>query len=390
MKRLHLLGLTCVCLGIAAMLLFRTGGLAIAASQSSCGSWNIVHMEKTTAGNSSLSGIATISSNDIWAVGGTSNSNDNSQTLTEHWNGTSWSIVPSPNVDELNDLKGVTAVSTNNVWAVGEAWTTGIIGQTLIEHWDGNSWSVIPSPNPSPPGQFAELDGVAAVSATDIWAVGQYLPDSYHIQALIEHWDGSQWSIILSTTNLINTHLDSITALSANNVWAVGYHSYNGVGEALVEHFDGSQWSIVRSANLFPVPPITESVYLYGVAAASANDIWAVGQYFNDIYDTDYPLIEHWNGTSWSAVPGAPIHSSSMVLYAVAAISATSAWAVGIRGGKTSIEHWNGATWNAVSNPNPDAINTLTAVANVPGSNYTWVVGYVSSGGLHPFAAYHC
>ena len=42
------------------------------------------------------------------------------QTLTEHWNGTAWSVVASPNLGTSdNVLYGVAAVAANDVWAVG-------------------------------------------------------------------------------------------------------------------------------------------------------------------------------------------------------------------------------------------------------------------------------
>jgi hypothetical protein len=61
-------------------------------------------------------GIAAISANDIWAVG---NIGIN-KTLTEHWDGTSWSSIPSPNpAVNRNELFGVTALSDGTVAAVG-------------------------------------------------------------------------------------------------------------------------------------------------------------------------------------------------------------------------------------------------------------------------------
>ncbi len=72
--------------------------------------------------------------NDIWAVG-FSGSSTLPQTLVEHWNGSQWSIVPSPNVGtNLNSLNGVTVVSANNVWAVGVYFNAANLQKTLIEH----------------------------------------------------------------------------------------------------------------------------------------------------------------------------------------------------------------------------------------------------------------
>src|SRR5712692_11643852 len=70
-----------------------------------------------------------------------------------------WSVVPSPSPGSVNDLNGVASVSANDVWAVGDTNQ-----QTLTLHWNGTSWSVVSSPNVAGT-QNNELSGVAAVSA---------------------------------------------------------------------------------------------------------------------------------------------------------------------------------------------------------------------------------
>ena len=92
-------------------------------------------------------------------------------------------------------FSAVTALGTNNVWAVGNIQNSMEQLQTLIAHWDGTKWSVVQSPNRASLNN--ELSGVAAVSANDIWAVGSAIDNSSGTaQTLIEHWDGTQWSII--------------------------------------------------------------------------------------------------------------------------------------------------------------------------------------------------
>jgi hypothetical protein len=80
-----------------------------------------------------------------------------------HWDGSAWSVIPSPNAGPAafsSQLTAVTAVASNDVWAVG--FTT----DTLVEHWDGNHWGIVPSQS------GGGLWGVAAVNARDLWAVG--------------------------------------------------------------------------------------------------------------------------------------------------------------------------------------------------------------------------
>src|SRR5207248_2779506 len=97
-----------------------------------------------------------------------------------------------------NRLFAVAAISPNNVWAAGDsAAGFGLGYDTLIVHWDGSSWTVVSSPNPPGAGPHDDhLHDVAALSANDIWAVGSFLYDEfggYH--TLIEHWNGSSWSV---------------------------------------------------------------------------------------------------------------------------------------------------------------------------------------------------
>src|SRR5947207_8358554 len=103
--------------------------------------------------------------------------------VTEHWNGSSWSVVPD-DAPLGSQLLSVAAVATDDVWAVGS------MGSTVTEHWDGTQWTLIPSPNV---GVEDMLKGVAAASNADVWAVGSYRNGSIY-PTLLEHWDGTQWT----------------------------------------------------------------------------------------------------------------------------------------------------------------------------------------------------
>src|SRR5205085_10280583 len=133
--------------------------------------------------------------NDIWAVG----TNDyggtypGGATLTLHWDGQAWTRVPSPNIGTVYDgnvLLGIDAVSSNDVWAVGYVDTDAPGTLTLIEHWNGSQWSIVPSP--SVPNTDNKLESVSAISTNDVWAVGYYLEvigDGGWERTLTLHWD---------------------------------------------------------------------------------------------------------------------------------------------------------------------------------------------------------
>ena len=88
------------------------------------------------------------------------------------------------------------ATSASNAWAVGTTSTTATVGQTLIEHWNGTAWKQVPSPNPST--THSVLFGVTATSATNAWAFGEYNPFGPGAKILIAHWNGTAWKQVPS------------------------------------------------------------------------------------------------------------------------------------------------------------------------------------------------
>ena len=130
-----------------------------------------------------------------------------------------WARVPSPNADSSeanNDLLSIAPIATDDVWAVG---VRGL--RTLTMHWDGVAWSVVPSPTP---GGNADLAGVVAVAPDDVWAVGGRVDRQENaIQTLVEHWDGTAWSVVDSgNKGPSDNHLWAVTAAPGRMI-AVGY-----------------------------------------------------------------------------------------------------------------------------------------------------------------------
>lgn len=351
-------------------------GVAQAASRSTCGAWSVVPSPSPGSMNNDLRSVATISASDVWAVG--SQNSTTSQTLIEQWNGKVWKVISSPNASSSdNELFGVAAVSTSDVWAVGLYSPSGSkTFQTLIEQWNGTAWSVIPSPNP---GTSSALYSVVALSSNNVWAAGND-SSSGLAKTLIEHWDGSSWSVVNSPSKGANpSQLYGLTAVSAKDIWAVGSYqkgSNPGTSQTLVEQWNGSAWRIVTSPN---VTALNNS--LSAVTATSAHDLWAVGAAYNPAGNTAQTLTEHYNGSQWSIVKSANVGSNNF-LQGVTAVSSKLVWAVGfaygnVGGVQTLIEQWNGSRWRIVSSPDPSSMfNDLQGVAHVPGSSQVWAVGY--------------
>jgi len=328
-----------------------------------------------------LFGVASITANNAWAVGGYWDASGGG-TLIVHWNGENWSQIPSPNDTYNNVLYGIAAATSNDVWAVGYHGYP-FQEHMLILHWDGTSWQLIKSPT----AETADyLYGVVALAANNVWAVGYsaiYSAPMSTMSTLIMHWDGTQWSIVPSPNASPYDALRSITAVAANDIWAVGTTlTASNVKETLVLHWDGVSWKRIPSPS-----PGKSYNDLYAVVSTRPDDIWAVGDYGSDPAPTK-TLILHWDGLSWQVIPSPNIGNTNNSLYGIAPIASGNIWAVGAYGTDVgTLErvltlHWNGSQWETTNNPNVGtAQNRLDAIA-ANSSGELWTVGYYANPGL--------
>jgi hypothetical protein len=354
-------------LALAVMLFLLGSQVAQAAS------WQVVSSPSPGTYNY-LNAVAAVSANDVWAVGNASTSS--TLTLIEHYNGTSWQVVSSPSPGATdNSLNGVTAVNATNIWTVGLSQNGSSPSQTLIEHYNSTSWQVVASPNVGT--SYNQLDGVATLSASNIWAVGFYRNSSGTNQTLIEHWNGTNWQVVASPNlGTGQNSLYAVAAVRASNIWTVGNYTNNsGTNQTLIEHWNGTTWKIVPSPNSGTTPN-----NLWGVAAVSATNIWAVGSDGAPASPPTQTLIEHWNGKHWKVVASPNMGTAHNSLSGVTAVSATNIWTVGAYEnsngpGQTLIENWNGSAWKVVPSPNVGTSdNGLSSVAAVSASNL-WAIG---------------
>lgn len=287
--------------------------------------WTLVPSPRNTGDNdASLTGISCLSSSDCWAVGYSGNT-----AVTEHWDGASWTIVDSPSIGAgYNTLDRVTCLSSSDCWAVG--WYYDVpsgFEKTLVSHWDGNSWSIVTSPdvaNSRHNGLFA----IHCSSGSDCWAAGRYVTNGNVAQTLIEHWNGTSWSIVASpNTGPTNANLlFGVTCSLANDCWSVGRHVAGGVSQTLVEHWDGGSWQIVASPNTSPL----QLNRLRDVRCESGSRCWAVGYYYLSGNGALQTLIEKWDGVSWSIVPSpnVSVYDDSL-LYGLSCSLGSGCWSAG-------------------------------------------------------------
>lgn len=332
-----------------------------------------------------LSDVSCASANDCWAVGYSISKSLRVETLIEHWDGSSWTIVPSPdaNPTSWNTLQGIECTSSSNCWAVGSD-SSGPVTNTLIERWDGSSWSVVASPNANPLTPNILYD-VSCTAATDCWAVGSYRVDETTIATLTEHWNGAGWSVVASPNppGLSENILSGVTCRTASDCWAVG-HSFDGAGVRLnlVQRWNGLAWSNVVAPNA----AASVDNYLKGVSCTSASECFAVGYANNGVVDQG--VILRWNGTLWlpATAPTVPTEEGSS-LAAVVCRSGTDCWAVGSTGSTGSYralsQHWNGTAWVTVTTANISArqSNFLDAVTCLSDDD-CWAVGFWFAGNV--------
>jgi hypothetical protein len=155
-----------------------------------------------------LKGISADAANDVWVVGGNT---------VLHFDGTAWTHAPSPTKISLNS---VTVLSPVSAWGAGVG--PGLyFPRATIEHWNGTAWSAVASPNPASRGN-SFLEGIAAVAANDVWAVG----GGTGVGGVTEHWDGTSWTILATPSGV---SLNGVIAHSDGTVVAVGVQNNSGV-----------------------------------------------------------------------------------------------------------------------------------------------------------------
>ncbi len=315
------------------------------------GAWQVVPSPNVGPGTNYLYGVAAVAADDIWAVGYYTTTTTLQQTLILHWDGTAWNQVPSPSPgDSTNQLYGVAFRAANDGWAVGRAHNNSLGGElSLTLHWDGATWTYVSAPSPGF-NYYNQLNGVTMLAANDVWGAGIYRYTGWN--ELLLHWGGTQWTQVTGPHVFSIPPLYGVAGVASNNVWAVGENS----SQSLIDHWDGSSWSVITptlsvgglygvafaapndgwavsnsggilhwDGSTWNLSPTSNVLPLYGVAARTTNDAWVVGN----------SAILHWDGSAWSQMP-----NPGGLLRGVVALAPTDVWAVGTGFNQTRILHY--------------------------------------------------
>jgi hypothetical protein len=349
-----------------------------------CG-FGVVSSPNASDLRNSLNAVTVLSATDAWAVGSyATDGNAFTATLIEHWDGTAWRVVPSPNRlttpnrNTINSLNSVTAVAPDDIWAVGYTVSLDKPYQTLTLHWNGHVWSVVDSPNGA--GSYNALNAVAAAGPNDVWAAGGApygfeggrRPISSNSPGVLLHWDGRTWATVTPPPAGQFGTRAGLVAVASDDVWAVG--------EGDPWHWDGTRWSVPDLG-----AQLSRGVAASGPVSAGSVTVWAAGSYTGgsplEGITGPYPRGERWTGGSWQSSTASALGVGEF--YGVTAGSASDVVAVGRSKLVTLAARWTGTGWQRIDsgngNPSPQPNraygNVLFGVDSAPDGSM-WAVGY--------------
>jgi hypothetical protein len=195
-------------------------------------SWKVLTTLNPGGSYTLFAGVSCTTTTNCVATGSQFDGVSEDLTLVESWNGSTWTLVPSPSTQEMNFLDGVSCVS-NRCVAVGQA-TTADITTTLIEKWTkGGSWKVANSTNP---GSSSDLfSGVSCASTTSCVAVGQDTTGAV-TDTLIETLSGGSWHLTTSPDPSASySSLGGVSCVAVGSCAAAGTYQKNVNRETLIE-----------------------------------------------------------------------------------------------------------------------------------------------------------
>lgn len=284
---------------------------------------------------------------------------------------TTWTVVPSANPNSTDaDLNGVSCARPRTCVAVGSYFDfVNYRFETLAETWDGSRWAIVASPSPSTiehcllctTGIYENvLRGASCATPTFCVAVGSYEDTPDRFRTLIEIWNGITWTLSPGVNaNVDDAELNSVSCSTPHSCVAVGDY-FDGElrstgSRTLAETWDGHTWTLTPTAN-----PGGFSNVLNAVSCPTARACVAVGIYGGLYGPLEPPLVERWDGNTWTRVPSPDPNTGHgwSSLGGVSCPTAKSCVAVGTyfdeRVQRTLTEIWDGNTWTLVPSPNTD------------------------------------
>lgn len=318
-----------------------------------------------------LRGVKALTGQDVWAAGyvwGTVGGALEFRTHVLHWNGASWTISNSIDVESapaLNLLFGIDGSGPADMWTVGYYRDQHFLNRSLIEHWNGTNWTIVPAPAVGT--GHNELEAISAPRPGDAWAVGTATMPSIDYGPIALHWDGLQWqSVPVPIPDFCKSQIDltSIVVGAPRNVLAAGHCLTASGRQGFVLRYNGIRWKVSAGPDSVP-----QNSQLFAVTFVSGTEAWAVGMANNAA------LTMHLVDGIWSAV-AADAAGPNSSLASISVRAPTDIWAVGAGSstqppfaGRLAL-HWNGTAWSIAPAGNFGSFNGVDMIGR-----QTWAVG---------------
>jgi hypothetical protein len=357
-------------------------------------SWRQVAMVQPVTQHALLQAVADLDSDDAWAVGFTGDvapgTSAPSGGLVEHWDGTRWLIASTPG-SSAETLNAVAGTGPDDVWVAG-SMNLGAPppagDSTFFEHFNGTSWRAVPGPAGNFSADPVEVTALAALSPSDVWAVGTQNPEGSGEPGSLNmaaHWNGKTWTLV-PTPDLGNSVSQAdeptgVTAISANDVWASGVETTGcqaaSARSGSLRVIGGRSEPAGAAGGRDPLLPLALQLRPGGVRQLPG----ATGQCL-------VPYVLHWDGKTWSLITTPDPGAFGTALEGITALSASDIWAVGQTQSSangpvgTLTERFNGTSWSVVASPDPGEVGNdeLFAVATPGGGQLDAVGGAAVAG----------
>jgi len=373
---------------------------AAMAAQASAATWTTQTVPPPSGPpNATATAVSCVSATFCMAVGTSDFGFDHTQTnlkgpiatFAERWDGTAWSLLPTPHAGPGLSLLSLSCVSPTFCVAVGANHTTGrmsnpgFVGggklRAVLEVWNGTAWSVRPTPLGAMPN--SALTGVSCVSGRFCIAVGS---TGLQIAAALR-WDGSAWKRLTLPSVKWGPTLTAVDCVATNACTAVGSYDVNMVGIAdlrpLAMRWTGARFAVAKppaERDRFHGKAFSNFTWLTAVSCPSRTSCLATG--LGQRTQNFYPqggFADLWDGKRWTTATAGIARFSP--LNGVSCIAVNDCYTAGQFDPHTIttpssqrplIAHWSGGHWTR---------EVLPAVATLP--NPEWFEGNLLNPNLY-------
>jgi len=362
--------------------------------------WSVTPSANQGTGDNVLNAVTCTSATQCIGVGYDDVGVGQPQALIETWDGTTWTVTPSPSTgSDPSTLSGVAcgvfvgAAGPNAEYCVAVGFEdSGGVTQTLIESGNGGTWSV--TPNPGVAG--SALNGVSCARDTPFCVAVGWTLEGGTARALIEtSFDEGPWSLSPSANvgNADNV-LNGVSCASTTTCVAVGFDGAPGATQSLIEALSGTTWTALASSEKGHGHNVFDGIgdnILDAVSCTTVSYCVAVGYYYNashvpqtlvtvpttPVGCVDTAGVGRCN--KWSIPASANPGAGGSFLNGVSCTTQKNCVAVGSEyNGSTTqtlAEDTNGKVWSAVLSPSPGTVSNFLTGASCANATRCIAVG---------------